>query len=602
MSDEAHRLSRIKSLINRDMQSVHGRAAPVHPSPQQAADSALRQRKEQLETQDLAIREKTQQRRQQRQQQHRQHILAETARKTALYEQKQKQEALRLQKEHAERQKIQQQMRTTVPSPQEMGEVEKSSEGKVLELTKLARQGPSPQQRAALSRKDARLYSPFAHTNPRAASQRSFVRSMGAGVFAFLLDPFLLLWRTILWPYRILRSVSRTTYRSSTYRSPVRRGRQGFADTTTKALLSCWHFATAPLHLLAHAVIDPLGMFTRQPHNYPRLSSSIYARIFAQQTQRNFLILLRGVGHLARTLGRFVAAPLLLLASVVLVPWRSLRYGIVRHAASTVAEGSAGFWRRARIRSVGFVQILQSRAFALFRLQREKSQRTASSISFLVGSILRRGWRGLPFLSRTSKGIGKDIGKGIEQRLGRNLATLPKTFLAKTFLAKTFLAKTFLAPLLRRRKQARKPFFDRHEGVARNTSDSRATPVGKGSRHEQDAKASKHEEKPLSTTDKTGLFASSEHSLLEDFFASEEKAEQGDKLAEGDGGDDKEAVYRDMDDLRSALEGDTKLSDVPRAAASSEEKIFQEVEGLDEQTRAKLLQRLGRRVETEKLR
>ncbi len=602
MSDEAHRLSRIKSLINRDMQSVHGRAAPVHPSPQQAADSALRQRKEQLETQDLAIREKTQQRRQQRQQQHRQHILAETARKTALYEQKQKQEALRLQKEHAERQKIQQQMRTTVPSPQEMGEVEKSSEGKVLELTKLARQGPSPQQRAALSRKDARLYSPFAHTNPRAASQRSFVRSMGAGVFAFLLDPFLLLWRTILWPYRILRSVSRTTYRSSTYRSPVRRGRQGFADTTTKALLSCWHFATAPLHLLAHAVIDPLGMFTRQPHNYPRLSSSIYARIFAQQTKRNFLILLRGVGHLARTFGRFVAAPFLLLASIVLMPWRSLRYGVVRHVASTIAESSAGFWRKARIRSVGFVQILQSRALALFRVRREKSQRTASSISFLVGSILRRVRRGLPFLSRTSK------------RIGRSLATLSSTFFASIFFASTFFASTFFAPLLRRTKQARKPSFDRHE---------------------QDGKASERGEKFLSVaTEKAGLFASSEHSLLEDFFASEEEAEQsGDKLAERDDGDDKndkndkEAIYRDMDNLRSALEGgaehggaehggaehgdakhsgaehgDANPSDAPRAAASDEEKIFQEVEGLDEQTRAKLLQRLGRRVETEKLR
>ena len=116
MSDD-DRLLRIKSLINRDMQSVRGKA-PVQPQ-QVAAEGVLQQRKQQLEAQDLALREKAQQQRQQRQMQHRQHLLAEKAQRAALKEQRQKQEALRLQKEYAERRKIQQQMRTTVPSPQE---------------------------------------------------------------------------------------------------------------------------------------------------------------------------------------------------------------------------------------------------------------------------------------------------------------------------------------------------------------------------------------------------------------------------------------------------------------------------------------------------
>ena len=107
MSDDTDRLLRIKSLIDRDMQSVRGRIAPVQP-PQPMTDSAFQQRKEQLEAQDLAIREKTNKQRQQRQMRHRQYLLAEEAQRAALKEQKQKQETTRLQKENVERQKMQQ--------------------------------------------------------------------------------------------------------------------------------------------------------------------------------------------------------------------------------------------------------------------------------------------------------------------------------------------------------------------------------------------------------------------------------------------------------------------------------------------------------------
>ncbi len=631
---ETTRLLRIKSLINRDMQSVRGRQAPSLP---QAADGALQKHKEQLETQDLVLREKAQQQRQQRQLRHRQHLLAEAAQKTAWKEQKQKQEAARIRKEHAERQKIQQQMRITIPSPQEvMGEVgkntEKNSKEKTLDLTTLVRQGPSPQQHADLSRKDARLYSPFAHTKPlRAAAQQSFVQSAGRGVLAFLLDPFLLLWRTIVWPYRLVCAVAKPTYRSPALRSPARQGRQGFADTIGKALLACWHFATAPLHLLAHAVIDPLGMFTKQPHNYPRLSPRVYARIFVQQIQRGFLALLRSAGHLAQMLGRFLVAPFLLCASVVLMPWRSLRYGGVRNVAGVLAESGARRWRRARIRSTGFAQVLQPRMLAVLRAQRENTRRTADATKSLVGSLVRKrgGVRqGVLSLWRTL------------EKIGRSLATLSRA------LFSIFLGRT---------GGAHKPFFERRVALARTAASPRARAFGKGDRREEDD-ASGQEEKIFSaTSDRTGLFASSEHSLLEDFFASEE-AEQSDRLdkaadkvvedkeadkvkdkeadkvkdKEADKAkdkmvEDKEAVYRDMDNLRSKMEDGRSepdgadvadevadevvasaslsvKSDSVRTAAGFEDKLFQDVEGLDEQARAKLLQRLTRRVEAEKLR
>ena len=74
--------------------------------------------------------------------------------------------------------------------------------------------------------------------------------------------------------------------------------------------------------------------------------------------------------------------------------------------------------------------------------------------------------------------------------------------------------------------------------------------------------------------------------------------------------EDKDTVHREMDNLRSTMERglrseDTSLSKgegSKRGAASDEEKVFQEVEELDEKARAKLLQRLARKVETEKLR
>ena len=118
MSDDTDRLLRIKSLIDRDMQSVRGRIAPVQP-PQPMTDSAFQQRKEQLEAQDLAIREKTNKQRQQRQMRHRQYLLAEEAQRAALKEQKQKQETTRLQKENVERQKCS--GRCVAPSRQRKG-------------------------------------------------------------------------------------------------------------------------------------------------------------------------------------------------------------------------------------------------------------------------------------------------------------------------------------------------------------------------------------------------------------------------------------------------------------------------------------------------
>ena len=601
MSDDADRLLRIKSLINRDMQSVRGKA-PVQP--QQAAEEVLQQRKQQLEAQDLALREKAQQQRQQRQMQHRQHLLAEKAQKAALQEQRQKQEALRLQKEHAERLKIQQQMRSTVPSPQEaraeknleqeknaQGNTKRNTKGEVLELTNLARQGPSPQQRAALSRKDARLYSPFAHAKPIAdASQRGFVRSLAAGVFAFLIDPFLLLWRSILWPYRILCSVGKPNFLPrQAPRHQLRR------RTPASALLACWHFATAPMHLLAHAVIDPRGMFTRQPHNYPRLSLGVYARIFVQQIQRNFLILLHGAGHLAQAFGRFLAAPFLLLARIVLMPWRSLRYGLGRNVAAMLGESSAGSWRRARIRSIGFLQIVSARMLALLRAQRgklrsENLHKRAGEVRSLVGRFVRK---------RMSKEGGSLSVPSSWRSLWRFLRE-PIGARGSRKLFSNSMGNSF-------RKPFRKPLFGRRAAVARD----------------QDSKASlpEEEEKSLSamtaTTDKTGLFASSEHSLLEDFFASEEEAEKSEGVAaaqekkvedekvedekvEDEKVEDqkvgaKEKVYQDMDNLRSALEGDSR-------GEPDEEHVFQEIEGLDEQARAKLLQRLSKRVASEKLR
>ena len=631
MSDDSDRLLRIKSLISRDMQSVRGRTLPVQPSSQQAAagqqhDSAFQQRKQQLEAQDSAIREKTQQQRQQRQLHHRQRLISEATQRAALKEQKQKQEAMRVQKEHASRQKIQQQLRTTIPSPHEArGEGEKNfakntpkntyrekkSESNVLELTTLVRQGPSHEQRVALSRTDARLYSPFAHTKQaRAVSQRSSRRSvfqsLGAGGLVFLLDPFLLLWRTLLWPYRIARSIPQPRYRHSPrhsprpHRSPARQSsRRGLANTTLKALRACWHFASAPLHLLAHAVIDPLGLFTRQPHNYPRLSPSIYARIFVQQLQRNFYTLLRGARYLVRMLGRFVASPFLLLASVVLLPWRSLRYGTAHDVADMLSDSGAGFWRRARIRSIGFRQLLQSRMLGVFRARRAQSLRTAGETKLLVGGIARGGGvrmrRYLHSLWRALK------------RSGRRF-TIPLTTLG--------------VALVRRAREARKPLLERQAAAARAVTSARARSFGKSDRgddrHEQVPKASMQEEQPRSVaTDKKGLFASSEHSLLEDFFASEEEAEQ-EKNLDAASTQDKEADYQDMDKLRSAMEeqgsppkkhksehDDTHLAanvDSERAVASEETKLLEEVEGLDEEARAKLLQRLTSRVEGEKLR
>ena len=576
MSDDTDRLLRIKSLIDRDMQSVRGRIAPVQP-PQPMTDSAFQQRKEQLEAQDLAIREKTNKQRQQRQMRHRQYLLAEEAQRAALKEQKQKQETTRLQKENVERQKMQRQMRSTVPAAQRAkSEHEQKSDGKVLELTELVRQGQSSQQREALSRKDARLYSPFARTEPlRPSSQQSFLQILGAGVCAFLLAPFHLLWRSVLWPYRVVRSVSKHGYRS---RQQGLKHSLGY--TTATMLRSCWHFATAPLHLFAHAVLDPLGLFTRQPHNYPRLSPLVYVRIFAQQIQRNFLILLRGVGLLAQMLGRFVAAPFLLFASIVLLPWRSLRYGAARNVLGLVASSCAGFWRKARIRSIGFVHALQPRISAVFRAQREKSHRAAGATGFLLGSIVRKGFaytrRDLPRLWRAQR-----------ERSERSFAAL-----------------------LRRTGQARKPFFERKMADARTVTAPRTIPasLNKDDGHGRGDKASEQEEKPLSAaTEKTRLFASNENSLLEDFFANEQDAEQN---AEGDKVEDKDTVHREMDNLRSTMERglrseDTSLSKgegSKRGAASDEEKVFQEVEELDEKARAKLLQRLARKVETEKLR
>ena len=637
MSDDADRLLRIKSLINRDMQSVRGKA-PVQPS-QQAAEGVLQQRKQQLEAQDLALREKAQQQRQQRQMQHRQHLLAEKAQKAALKEQRQKQEALRLQKEHAERLKIQRQMRTTVPSPQEaraeknleqeknaQGNTKRNTKGEVLELTNLARQGPSPQQRAALSRKDARLYSPFAHTKPiAAASQRGFVRSLAAGVFAFLIDPFLLLWRSILWPYRILRSVPSSTDKPNFLpRQAPRHQLRGRTPAT--ALLACWHFATAPLHLLAHAVIDPWGMFTRQPHNYPRLSLGVYARIFVQQIQRNFLILLHGAGHLAQAFGRFLAAPFLLLARIVLMPWRSLRYGSGRNVAAMLGESSAGSWRRARIRSIGFLQIFSARMLALLRAQRgklrsgklrsENLHKRAGEVRSLVGRFVRKrmskegGSLSVPSSWRSSwHSSWRSLWRFLCEPIGaRGSRKLFGNSLGNSF------RKSFGKPFRKSVGSVGKSVFRRRAAVARG----------------QDSKASlpeEEEEKSLSamtaTTDKTGLFASSEHSLLEDFFASEEEAEKSEGVAaaqekkvedekvedkekvedekvedqkvEDQKVEAKEKVYQDMDNLRSALEGDSR-------GEPDEEHVFQEIEGLDEQARAKLLQRLSKRVASEKLR
>ncbi len=669
MSDDTDRLLRIKSLINRDMQSVRGRTQPVQPAPPH--DSAFQQRKQQLEAQDVAIREKTQQQRQQRQLHHRQRLISEATQRAALKEQKQKQEAMRVQKEHASRQKIQQQLRTTIPSPHEArGEGkknfakntpknpyrEKKSESNVLELTTLVRQGPSSEQRAALSRTDARLYSPFAHTRQvrafsQRSSRRSVVQSLGASLLAFLLDPFLLLWRTLLWPYRMVRSIPQSSYRyspspqRSPARSPARQGsRRGLADTTVKALRAGWHFASAPLHLLAHAVIDPLGMFTRQPHNYPRLPLSIYARIFVQQLQRNFLILLRGARHLVQTLGRFVASPFLLLVSIVLLPWRSLRYGRAHDVADMLSDSGAGFWRRARIRSIGFRQLLQSRMLVIFRARRAQSIRTAGETKLLVGGIaireVARMRRYLPSLWRALKRSGR-----------------------RFLIALT----TSLVALARRTEEARKPILERQAAAARAVTSARAPSIGKsdtmddtrgntmgdtmgntmgdtmGDRREEDlpktdlpkedlpkedlpkaelAKASMQAEQvPSVATDKKGLFASGEHSLLEDFFASEDEAGQEENLAQSfevASTQDKEADYLDMDKIRSEMEGqgsppkehksehdDTDLVvnvSSERAAASEEAKLFEEVEGLDEEARAKLLQRLTSRVEGEKLR
>ena len=64
-----------------------------------------------------------------------------------------------------------------------------------------------------------------------------------------------------------------------------------------------------------------------------------------------------------------------------------------------------------------------------------------------------------------------------------------------------------------------------------------------------------------------------------------------------------------MDNLRSTMEGSRGSFSAPASsanatqeAASDGERVLREIEALDEQTRAKLLQRISQRVEEEKLR
>ena len=522
------RLSRIKTLIDRDLESVHGRSMlRQSPSPSEAEEEALRQRRDQLEAQNLAISEKAQQQRQQRQQQHRQRLQVEESRRTRLKEERQQQELSRVQQEKAARQEIQQQMRSAIHSPQEaLLQSEKNAEkaeGKVLELTRVVRQGRPPQQRAALSRRDARLYSSFAHikSSAPAESKKSFAQRFGAGVIMFPFAPFLLLWRIILRTYDIVGSFR--IYRIAELVSSVWRG-SGHATTTVP--LFCWHFVTAPLHLFAHALIDPLGMFTRQPHNYPRLSPVVYARIVVQQIQRNCFWLFRQAAQIAKACGRFLVNPLLLLAKFVLSPWRSLRYGATRNTVGIFVEFGARFWRKTRIRWISFAQSSRWKALAFLRAQRKVSSKKVGEGTRLVVRGVRRTlarvrrivsllWRSQRYLIRRSVAV---ILAAVFAVLRGKRGDAHKSVLEKQMIAAR--AVTSLGANLGANLGA-------SFGARSVEGDDRSH----GGDHGGD-KATKKEEKSSSVaTGKKGLFAESEHSLLEDFFANE-GAEQSDDIAD----------------------------------------------------------------------
>lgn len=626
MSDKVNRISRIQSLISRDLAStdasqtgnetgsptgneagneVSRRAMgrPMGP-PNNRSQSILEQERKGYERYQLA--QKTRHQRLNR----RQELLRADAAKKAERE-RQKREAKTIEREHKkelrEKRKRQFRLGSTISSP--AGRVVSSdrqdtSSSDVLLLTQLVQKG---QVGAPFSRFDSRSYSPFSHRGYFSGSQhQGYARGLLFWFANFLTSPFFLLWRVILSSYYFAISLPGYFLRNRAGRSGI-----GFRSLSVSRFrflrlpLGLWHFSTAPLHMLAHSLIDPLGLFTREPHNYARLPIVIYARIFTQQTVASIRSIPRVITIGSQSLAFFLLAPLFLLSRIVFSPYRYFRQFSLRVLSSAMFDRLDWFYRRTRIRASRAGRSFTSRAITSSRVRGVSLRRQA-------GQFLGRASK---LLVRMGIILKRSITSGFQQ-------------LAVRLTRKRFVRSDF------GKQQPRA--FEQFAAARAVTSGEKQAPKKEGLQElpkvlQDFPSASKVKASEVKTSkvkaseldDRVGLLSKTEDTGLEDFLAATVDATSSKSpiqaapegvparsAASSSSFSDKESVYKEMDEisdnLRSSHPPDKQSEQLSRVdndnGNDKAERLFEDIDDLDEASRTLLLKRLNKQLEGSKLR
>ena len=597
MSESTNRISRIQSLISKDLASIDGRRASAQPSSQAVgqldnpAQYLLEQEKRSFEDYQLA--KKARQQRISK----RQELLRVEAEEKAKRE-RQRQEAKAIEREHRNElsEKRKQQFRLGNIASAPAGRVVNSSmrdaaSSDVLLLTQLVQKG---QVASPFSRFDSRSFSPFSHRESFPGGlQRGYARGLLFWLLNFFISPFFLLWRVILFAYYFAISLPSYCLPNKSARFAISiPSLLGHRLRFSRLLLGLWYFSTAPLHMLAHSIIDPLGIFTREPHNYARQPIRVYVRIFTYQTLMGIRSLPGLVTRGCQRLAFFLLAPLLLLPRVVFSPYRYLRQFSLLVLSSGVLDKLEWFYRRTRIRTMRTVQSFIARFTASSRVQRVSLQHQVSQ-----------------FLSRANKLLAR-IGKTLQRRI--------------------ILGSQQLAARLKRKKFDQSVFGKRLPTVPDLLTTARsAKGVEKPSPTKEVLQTLPKALQDFPSTtefdDRVGLLSKTEDTGLEDFLAADvdaiakvAKQEPALGMPAQDSTSDKESVYKEMDEISYHLRshkqaeppsGDSVASGAVKPPIADEDKssgkmerIFENIDELDEDARTLLLERLSKQLEGDKLR
>lgn len=375
MNESFSRISRVQSLIDKDLENVSGSSTLLKSDyeatgwlggGERLIQGNKNHSREYFKRYQQAVTEKRQ-----RYILEQERLRIKEEKRVSIREQKDKKNKLRRYPDRKARQKRRQQFRqgTLILRTQSNNDKDFSMGNQSIDallLTQLVQKG-HPSQFFSIF--DARRYSESSNRKsyiPR--SQRNYITRPVIWFLGFLFEPLVLVSRFISLIYRFVNSIMRFLLAVGKIRFSGRKISTS-NRRSVKFFLILWHFITAPFHRLAHIIIDPLGIFTREPHNYARMFFIDYVRIFTLQTVENTQNIPRKIYGVGNYLFFFLLSPLLLLFRILFSPYHYSQYGTFRILLSITSDRLKLIYRLMRIRIINLAQFFRTLVASRYRKQ-----------------------------------------------------------------------------------------------------------------------------------------------------------------------------------------------------------------------------------------